>query len=158
MDIRRATKAAPPVLSPLDGRGGWLAMLREPYTGAWQQNAEATLTTVQSNPTVFACETLIASDIAKLRLRLVALDDDGIWSEADAPAFSPVLRKPNRYQTRIKFVEQWILSKLIHGNTYVLKQRDLRGVVTALYVLDPGRVVVQQGTDGGDRLLQQAQR
>ena len=48
-----------------------------------------------------------------------------------------MLRKPNRYQTRIKFVEQWMMSKLTAGNTYVLKQRDERSVVTALYVLDP---------------------
>ena len=56
------------------------------------------------------------------------------------PAYSPVLRKPNRYQTTVKFVEQWITSKLTAGNTYVLKQRDERGVVAALYVLDPAKV------------------
>lgn len=28
----------------------------------------------------------------------------------------------------------------MHGNTYVLKARDARGVVNALYVLDPCRV------------------
>ena len=53
------------------------------------------------------------------------------------PAFSPVLRKPNRYQTRQQFIEQWVTSKLIHGNAYILKERDNRNVVTALYVLDP---------------------
>jgi len=31
-------------------------------------------------------------------------------------------------------------SKLTRGNTYVLKQRDNRGVVVALYILDPNRV------------------
>jgi phage portal protein BeeE len=34
------------------------------------------------------------------------------------------LRKPNRYQNRIQFWEGWILSKLMRGNTYVLKVRD----------------------------------
>jgi phage portal protein BeeE len=34
-----------------------------------------------------------------------------------------------------------MVSKLTYGNTYVLKQRDGRGVVVALYILDPARVV-----------------
>jgi HK97 family phage portal protein len=51
-----------------------------------------------------------------------------------------VLRKPNHFQTRIKFFEQWITSKLVYGNTYVLKERDQRGVVVAMTVLDPQRV------------------
>jgi HK97 family phage portal protein len=83
-----------------------------------------------------------------MNLRLVQKDANGIWTETENPAFSPVLRKPNRYQTRIKFVEQWLTSKLLHGNTYVLKQRDNRGIVTALYILDPNRVRVLVAPDG----------
>lgn len=139
------TKSLPP-LSPV-GAGGWLT-IREPYTGAWQQNVQIDLASVETNPTVFACQTLIAADIAKLRLRLVSLDDDGIWNELDSPAFSPVLRKPNRFQTRLKFVEQWMLSKLSRGNTYVLKERDARGLVVALYVLDPSKVTPLVAPDG----------
>jgi HK97 family phage portal protein len=45
-------------------------------------------------------------------------------------------------------VEQWILSKLTHGNTYAFKQRDQRGIVVALYVLDPQRVSVLVAPDG----------
>ena len=72
--------------------------------------------------------------------KLIQQDTDGIWTEVETAAFSPVLRKPNHFQTRIEFFEQWVISKRMHGNTYVLKQRDNRGVVTALYVLDPCRV------------------
>jgi HK97 family phage portal protein len=36
----------------------------------------------------------------------------------------------------------------VHGNAYVLKGRDGRGVVDALYVLDPTRVQVKVGPDG----------
>ena len=61
----------------------------------------------------------------------------------------PVLRKPNHFQNRIRFLESWIVSKLLNGNAYVLKQRDSRGIVTALYVLDPTRVVVLVAEDGG---------
>jgi HK97 family phage portal protein len=142
------TKQAP--LRPLDARNAWWPVVRESYTGAWQSNVEVRLVDVLAHPTVFACITLIASDIAKCRLRLVELDaNNGIWKETDSPAFSPVLRKPNRYQTRISFIKSWLISKLAYGNTYVLKQRDNRGVVVALYVLDPTRVTPLVTDDGG---------
>lgn len=128
-----------PLFSRTSG-GWWPLVVREPYTGAWQANAEIRLESVLANPAVFACISLIASDIAKCRLRLVMLDD-GIWEETTSPAFSPVLKKPNRYQTIVQFLETWMYSKLPTGNSYVLKERDNRGVVRALYVLDPSRVV-----------------
>ena len=127
---RAASSRTAAGLSAVDGRaggGGWWPIVRESYAGAWQQNVSVTAETVLAHAAVYACITLIASDIGKLRIRLVEQDDDGIWQETENTAHSPFLRKPNRYQTRIKFYEQWVTSKLIHGNTYVIKQRDQRG-------------------------------
>jgi len=138
-------------LRPLDsasGRGGWYPIVREPYTGAWQENQEVRGDTALSYFAVYSCVTLIASDIGKLALRLMQRDTEGVWYETTNPAYSPVLRKPNRYQTINKFVEQWITSKLIQGNAYVLKERDARGVVRALYVLDPTKVCPLVAPDG----------
>lgn len=123
------------------GSNGWWPIIRESFTGAWQQGVEIRAADVLTYSVVYACVSLIAGDIAKLCLRLVEQDQHGVWTAVEVPAFSPVLRKPNRYQTIIKFVEAWVVSKLTRGNTYVLKQRDRRGVVTALYVLDPSRVI-----------------
>jgi HK97 family phage portal protein len=150
LTLQRKAVAAPADAGPLTGfgSGGWWPVIREPFTGAWQQNAEIKGETALAYWAVFACTTLIASDIGKMRLRLVAQDDAGVWTETTNPAYSPVLRKPNRYQTTLKFVEQWITSKLTHGNAYVLKERDARGVVKALYVLDPRRVTVLIAPDG----------
>jgi len=122
--------------------------VHEPYTGAWQANQDLSMDTLLKNPTVFRCVTLIAGDIAKTPLRLVALSSQGIWTEATSAAFSPVLRKPNTYQNVGQFLEQWMLSKLLHGNTYALKVRDDRGVVIALYVMDPTAVNVLVAPDG----------
>jgi HK97 family phage portal protein len=131
------------------GGGGWFPLtIREPFTGAWQLNEDLRPETSLSYFAVFACVTLIASDVAKLRLRLVKQDRAGVWTETTNPAYSPVLRQPNRYQTIIKFIERWMLSKLLTGNTYVLKQRDVRGVVVAMYVLDPARVTPLVAPDG----------
>ena len=126
-------------MTPPAGRGGWSSLVGDIFAGAWQRNIEVEPKLVLAYHSVFACLTLIASDIAKLRVKLVAKDAAGVWSEVTNTAYSPVLRKPNSFQTRIQFWETWILSKLSRGNTYVLKQRDGSGVVTALYVLDPCR-------------------
>lgn len=129
-------------------------LVREPFTGAWQRNMEMRPESVATFHAVYSCITLIAADVSKVRIRLVEQDDDGIWTETFSPAFSPVLRKPNRYQNRIKFYEQWIVSKLVHGNTYVLKERDNRGsgqyqgAVRAMYILDPLRTRALVAPDG----------
>jgi len=130
-----------------ENRAGWYRIF-ESFAGAWQTNFVVDRNTVLSFHAVYACMTLIASDIAKLRVKLVAQDGDGIWGEVKNPAYDPVLRRPNPYQNRIQFWESWVLSKLIRGNTYVLKARDNRGVVTRLYVLDPTRVVPLVADDG----------
>lgn len=147
LNITREKAATVQLASP-SGRGGWWPLIKESFTGAWQQNIEIKQDSVLSFHAVFACQTLIASDIAKLRIKLVAQDDTGIWTETKNPAYSPVLRKPNGFQNRIQWVESWVLSKLQSGNAYVLKQRDGRGVVTKLYVLDPGRVKPLVADDG----------
>jgi HK97 family phage portal protein len=136
-------------LSPISNSGwGWWPLIREPFQGAWQRNVEIQASTALSYFAVWACYRLITTDIGKLCLYLVEQDDDGVWSPIESPAFSPVLRKPNRYQTINKFIEQWIGSKLLHGNAYILKDRDGRGIVTAMYVLDPTRVTVLVAPDG----------
>jgi HK97 family phage portal protein len=140
--------AMPVMSSGADLGGGWWPIIRESFAGAWQQNVTIAPNTVLSYYAVFACVTLIASDIAKLKLRLVVQDKNGIWTETSSAAFSPVLRQPNHYQTIVKFIEQWIVSKLIWGNAYILKERDNRGVVTALYVLHPLRVHPLIAPDG----------
>lgn len=141
------TKAGPATSSPPDSRGSWWPVVREPFAGAWQRNEELTADQALASFAPFACHTLICSDVAKLRVKLVVQKDD-IWQETRNPAYSPVLRKPNGFQNRIQFFENWMNSKLARGNTYVLKQRDGRGVVTALYVLNPDRVQPLVSDDG----------
>jgi HK97 family phage portal protein len=152
-EISRAKTAVPATTVPsgwnwLNGGSSWWPVVREPFTGAWQRNQELRTESILTHSAVYACVTLIASDVAKVRLRLMQLDDNGIWSETSSPAFSPVLKKPNRYQNRIRFFEQWIVSKLLFGNAYVLKERDNRGVVVSMYMLDPCRVRPLVAPDG----------
>jgi HK97 family phage portal protein len=141
-------KSLAPVSTTGGGVGGWWPIIRESFPGAWQRNIEIDRNSVLTFHAVYACTTLIASDVAKLRIKLVQQDAAGVWSETASPAYSPVLRKPNETQNRIQFVESWVLSKLLRGNTYVLKERDNRNVVTGLYVLHPDRVRPLVSDDG----------
>jgi HK97 family phage portal protein len=93
---------------------------------------------VATYPTVYACISRIGSDIGKLPPTIQGIDRaSGVWETLSRPRFMEVLTSPNTYQTHIEFKENWIHSKLLHGNTYVLKLRDSTGQVTGLTILDP---------------------
>ncbi len=137
--------------------GSWLGPINESYAGAWQQNVlSAPTQTLLAFSAVYACVTGIASDIAKMRIKLTREVDEiceevtSAHGNSEESLILPVLRKPNRYQTRIKFVEQWIVSKLLYGNAYILKERERPGgPVVALYVLHPRCVKLLIAPDGG---------
>lgn len=134
-------------LSPVSG-GSWLNLVIDRPPGAFQADTAPSIETVLSNPIVYACRSLIAGDIGKLRWMLIRYDDNGLFDETESPAFSPVLRKPNRFQTHIQFKEWWIGAKLDYGNAYILLERDNRGVVVAEYVLDSRRTLPLVAPDG----------
>jgi HK97 family phage portal protein len=156
-------KDAQPLFS---GMGNWFPIIREPFTGAWQQGRAQRTQNLAAFHAVYSCVTLIASDLGKLRLRLMQQDSDGIWSESKTSTYRAVLNRPNNYQNRIKFIEHWLICKLLAGNAYILKTRDNRGgpattqgAVNGLYVLNPLRVkplVTSEGDVyyqlGGDNL------
>lgn len=123
-------------LFPVDQSRGWLPIFQESYVGAFQTDDPVSLGDALSHPTVYACVTQIASDIGKLRLRMTE-NINGVWVETRSPA---ILIRPNKFQTRQKFIEYWMISKLTYGNAYILKQRNTVGTVIALYVLDPAKV------------------
>lgn len=135
-EIKRAEKALTPISN---WRNGWRT-IQEPFTGAWQRNMELSVGDLTCYPALYACLAAPSQDIGKLPFMLMEERSDGIFVQVENPAYSPVLRKPNGYQNPQQFREAWVRSLLLHGNTYVLKRRDMRNVVTELYILDPCRV------------------
>ncbi len=154
LEIKRAP-AASQVLSAVNssgaGNGGWFSIIKEGFAGAWQMNVTIdNQRNLLAFSAVFACVTIIAGDIAKLGCDL-KIEDKATGIKSCFRGISPyraVLKKPNRYQTWYKFMEQWIISKLLNGNTYALKVRDQRGIVIALYLLDPTRVIPLVASNG----------
>jgi HK97 family phage portal protein len=136
--------------NPTRGFGGWGMTVQDPFPGAWQRNQELTVSDSTSYFAVYACVTLIASDIGKLPFLVKRQLSNGWWQTQRKSEYSWLNSEPNRYQTASKFREQWILSKLLNGNTYALKQRDTRGRVVGLYILDPTRVQVRVSSETGE--------
>lgn len=133
------------------GAAGWFNIIREGATGWWQQNITIDGTReVMSFSAVYSCVTIIANDIAKLRVKLME-KKEGSAIGVEVPMTSPhfaVLKKPNHYQNRLQFFVMWIICKLMYGNVYVLKIKDNRNVIKQLYILDPQRVKVLVTEDG----------
>nr|DAP76993.1 MAG TPA: HK97 Family Phage Portal Protein [Caudoviricetes sp.] len=134
-------------LTPVSNNGdGWLPIVSEPYTGAWQKNDELKRTDLTHFHAVFACVSLIATDIGKLKMDTKSVQN-GVLLPTKSHA-QRLLKKPNPHQTWQQFAENWITSKLLRGNAYILKQRDLFGDVFCLWVLNPDCVKVLVGDDG----------
>lgn len=142
------TKGAVTALSSSDMRG-WFGVIRESFSGAFQANVEIDAPReIVAFSGLYAPLTLIAGDIGKLRIKLTQREKNGIRTEVENSPFLPVLRKPNHYQTIIQFIEMWILLKLMYGNVFVIKERDGRGIVTALYILNSERVTPMVAPSG----------
>lgn len=121
------------------GNSGFGRIVEDIFPGGWQQNVEISKSEVTAHFAVFACMTLIASDIAKMTLMLMYRTGN-IWKRSFNTGLGAVLKKPNPYQTIVQFLEAWVLSKLQSGNTYVLKTRDAAGIVVRMDVLRPDLV------------------
>lgn len=138
-------------LNNIDSRaGGWQSIIRESYPGSWQQNIEIDpKENLFRFSAIYACVTGISSDIAKLHLSVMREDNNGIPTEQRTGAVPGLIRKPNQYQTRFQFVQHWLLSKLLTGNTYALKAKNSQGLVEKLFILEPSFVTVLV-SDSGD--------
>jgi len=132
----------------VDTRGGFFDFIRDSFTGAWQKNVVVDRQSVLAYFAVFSCMSLISADMGKLRPKLMK-NKGGIPTEFFDDPITKILKKPNKYQNWQKFAEQYVLSKLSNGNTYVLKTRDSKGKITELHVLNPSlcKVYVTQEGD-----------
>ena len=146
--VQRATG---PLASTQVGAWQWAnsGIVREPFLQAWQKNKEELDT---RNPffmavgAVYSCVTIIANDIAKLRLmveRVRKMKPDtreyDVFLEDRAHPVAARLRAPNYYETRMRFMERLIISRLMRGNYYVFQEftGPNETVPRSMHVLNP---------------------
>lgn len=119
--------------------------------GSWQRNLDnpEKRQTLLAFSAVYACVTIIANDIAKLPINIWKDKAKGGRDLQKNHPIQRLLRKPNDYQTRYDFVFQYVFSKLLSGNAYVLQRMDARNVITEMHILDP-RTTKPMMTESGD--------
>src|SRR5262245_61700053 len=125
-------------------------VIREPLSGAWQRNLACSEQTLLAFSGVFACVSIIAGDLAKLPIRVYRVKDSGEREEARTHWAYRLFRRPNAYQTRFDFIQQFMTSTLLTGNAYAWFDRDERNAPNAMHVLDPRRVKHTNVPDSDD--------
>ena len=112
--------------------------------GSWQMNTNAPrrgqeLTAFSA---VYACVNTISSDIAKLPIEIYEVDlDDGARTVRRRDYYAALLRRPNQYQTGADFMQAYVQSYLLQGNSYAwIASRNKRGEPETLHVLNPHKV------------------
>lgn len=130
------------------GNGNWRSLvIGDIFTGGWQEGKELKKETLLTHYAVFSCLSLISQSIAQLPFIFVKKNTHGVLRRVESDKLNS-LRKPNYYQNHIQFKEAWMLSKLMYGNTYVLKIRDRYDVIIGHHILDP-KSVTPLVSDGG---------
>ena len=129
-------------LSSVNSDGGWTSLFGRGFHANFQTDEKLTDVEIAAHHTVFTCISLISQDIGKMPI-LLKKKEKGVWVERDVPENLGVLKKPNGYQNWQQFGEQWTISLLMRGNTYVLKHRDIfTGKFSGASILNPDRVKV----------------
>lgn len=100
--------------------------------------------------TVFACVRAISEDVAKLPLILYR-ETDGRGKERlrDHPLYPLLRERPNDEMTAFDLRSCITAHALLRGNGYIEIERDGAGRPLALWPLNPDRVEVRRGSDGG---------
>ncbi len=123
----------------------------EGFSGSYQRHiaTESTENLTKFSP-IYACVSRVSSDISILRPMLMQPGKGGTTVEVSdqRSPYLPLIKRPNPYMNWIQFLEWWVVCKLLYGNAYAIKDRDARGIVVALYPVDPRLVKPLIASDG----------
>lgn len=128
----------------------FLGPIMEAFGGAWQRHvvADSNENLLQFSA-VYACIDRISSDISILRPKVMQEQGRICVEVTDKRVpFVQLMARPNAYMTWVQFLAYWLVCKLTYGNAYVIKDRDERGVVRALYPVDPRLAKPMVADDG----------
>ena len=65
---------------------GWHRIIQEPFSGAWQMNAEEKRGTLLCYPALYSCLSYLSQDAGKLPFLLVNKGANGIFTEVENSA------------------------------------------------------------------------
>lgn len=92
--------------------------------------------------TVYRCVEVISDSVAQLPLEPYLIDDNGYKTKfISHPSYYILNREPNAFMSRFSFMKSMVVSMLLKGNAYAYIERDKKGDVVALHLLDADLVV-----------------
>lgn len=95
------------------------------------------------------CISLIAELMASVPLFVYRQGERGSRERAaDHPAYTVLHDAPNQHMTAFEFRERLIVDILIHGNAYAEIERNGRGQVVGLHLIDPRAITVERLRSG----------
>ena len=107
--------------------------------------SQATAITV---PTVYACVSIRAEDVARCTPRLYRPLADGSREPVKDHPVARLFKRPNAIQNWFEFAEQMTTGLLLRGNAYAVILRDRRGRPGQLIPVNPDAVMVLEAADG----------
>jgi len=107
--------------------------------------SQATAITV---PTVYACVSIRAEDVARCTPRLYRPLPDGSREPVKDHPVARLFKRPNAIQNWFEFAEQMTTGLLLRGNAYAVILRDRRGQPEQLIPVNPDAVMVLEAADG----------
>jgi HK97 family phage portal protein len=105
--------------------------ISEPSTGRLTDRQVTPDTALQIS-SVFACIRLLSETIAGLPLNFYTVKDGVKELVTDHPLADLLSTRPNRYQTRVEFLETAVMQMALHGNFYAKIDRSGKRVISLL--------------------------
>ncbi|MBW1672147.1 MAG: phage portal protein [Deltaproteobacteria bacterium] len=106
--------------------------------------------TAKAHAAVFACTTILAQEVAKLRIEHFRLKDDNSRTPLRGSSVSRLMRKPNHYQTRSDFFLMMVGQLVLSGNAYVFAERNDSGRIIKLHPRPSSECMPWVSPDTGD--------
>lgn len=124
------------------------AGIQHPGPGGYAAPSAVTVTedTAMQISAVWACVRLLSETVASLPIHVYRKTPNGRVRD-DEHWFNVLMKKPNRYQTRIEFFETLMLNLALHGNAYC-KKTVLAGRVRSLMPIMSAQVETRLLPDG----------
>lgn len=90
---------------------------------------------------VYACVSQIAQNVASLDWNLFKIvNKEGERKELYIHPLIDLIYRPNPYDTKISFFEKAIILKKLCGNVFIWKERNERGKIVNLWILDQSKI------------------
>jgi len=94
------------------------------------------------------CTSIRSIDVARCRPSILRPNREGKKEVVTNHELSPLLIRPNPWQSWFEFCEQMHVGFMLRGNAYAVKIRDWRGRITMLIPINPDLVWIYQAPDG----------